>query len=107
MSPRWPGNNKQQGPDCRAAKQNRKPGVPAVVLDERPQAPAREHCARIPKDTGEAYGGGRRAFRGEVRARNGQKALGAIHEKAGGAKQARNPAPSEVVNGKSLEQLQL
>ena len=49
-----------------AGGQARQGGIPAVMLDERAQAPSGEECAGIGKDAGEPDGGRRKPLGGQI-----------------------------------------
>src|SRR3989442_15806398 len=86
---RRPGGGEDERAERANDDQSRKAHIPAVVLNQRPQAPARQYSAGVAKYAGQANRGGSGAIGGQVRGGHCQQTLRAVDEKARGPKQSR------------------
>ena len=87
---RRPGDGEYQRAERANDDESRKARLPAIVLHQCPQAPARQYRAGVAKYAGQANCGGSRPVCGQVRGGNRQQALRAVDEKAGRPKQTRS-----------------
>src|SRR5208282_2423036 len=85
-----PGGDEQKRSNYCAANQSRKARVPTVMLDDKSQAPARKHGARVTENAGQTNRGGGGALGGKIHTSDGQQTLRAVDKKPRGAKQAGN-----------------